>query len=178
MKRYQLRLRRGALFTALILALGACSSGPPAPPIAAIANVCASEICVDYPDGWDVAEVGGNFISFTNPASSEVVATVGPVNMEAVVAGAGGAWPQAPRNVVDDLWRLIDGGEAELVQVELAAGGALDSWGLISTGRMWHRLVPLTATEAWGIEIRGPDGDWEPHADVFRRGFTVANSDG
>lgn len=163
---------------ALAVAVTSCGgSGVEAPPLGETRTACIDDFCADYPDGWVVAELGGRFISFTHPASPDVIATVGRVNLEGIVVNAGGTWPVPPREVVDRLWSLLDGGEAELGDVRLEAGGVYDSWGFISSGRMWHRLVPVSASRGYGIEVRAPNETWEPHADVFRRGVEVLNED-
>lgn len=164
---------------AITLALGAtaCGGGAVAPPIDATDQVCVDDFCVDYPNGWTVAETGELHISFSHPESEEVLATVGRVNLESIAVNAGAAWPVAPRDVVDLLWSILDGGDAELANVMLEAGGVLDSWGFISTGRMWHRLVPVTPSKGIGVEVRAPNQSWEAHADVFRSGLVVTAED-
>lgn len=169
--------RTVALLLLVALVLGACSAGAPAPSVGNSEEVCNTDFCVGYPVGWDVVEVGDQFISFMHPSTDGVVATVGRVNMEGVVLNAGGQWPQSARNVVDHLWSLLDGGGAELTRVDLATGGALDSRGSVSTGRLWHRLVPVTSSVAIGVEVRAPNLSWEPHADVFRQSVQVLNSE-
>ena len=155
----------------------ACGGGVAAPPIDATAQVCIDDFCVDYPDSWTVAETGERFVSFTHPESDDVLATVGRVNLEGIAVNAGAAWPVAPRDVVDLLWSILDGGDAELANVMLEAGGVLDSWGFISTGRLWHRLVPVTPSKGIGVEVRAPNQSWEVHADVFRSTLIVTNDD-
>ncbi len=151
----------------------ACSAGASAPPVAEVAEICGAEFCVGYPAGWEPAEVGVGFISFSHPDVPSAVATVGSVNMEAVVNNAGGSWPVAARDVVDHLWRLLDGGQAELLRVDLTPDRSYDSVGRIEGGRLWHRLVPITATRAWGVEMRAPNASWESHAAVFRQNLVL-----
>lgn len=170
--------RAAALLTALGLALAGCGGGgAEAPPVGEIRSACIDDFCAAYPDGWVVEELGSRFISFTHPVSPDVIATVGRVNLEGIVVNSGGTWPAPPRDVVDRLWMLLDGGEAELGDVRLEEGGVYDSWGFISGGRLWHRLVPVSASRGFGVEVRAPNDSWESHADVFRRGIEVLNED-
>lgn len=155
----------------------ACGGGPDAPTVGATQQVCIDDFCATYPADWTVAETGERFVSFTHPDSSDVIATVGRVNLEGIAVNAGAAWPVAPRDVVDLLWSILDGGEAELANVMLEQGGVYDSWGFISTGRLWHRLVPVTPSKGFGVEVRAPNSSWEVHADVFRDGLVVLNED-
>jgi len=171
------RLRLAVLFAALTLIGTACSSGPVAPALGFAEEVCIPDFCVGYPSDWEVVELGELFVSFAHPAGPDVVATVGRVNLEGVVVNAGGLWPQSARNVVDQLWSLLDGGDAELDDVSLVSDGSYDSSGFIGSGRLWHRLVPVTATQGYGVEVRAPNATWEPHAEVFRQNLIVLNSE-
>lgn len=162
---------------AIVIVAAACSSGATAPPIDGVAEICIPDFCVDYPQSWKVVESGDRFVSFSYPEADGVVATVGRMNLEGIVVNAGGAWPVPPRDVIDHFWSLLDGGEAELAHVALAGDGALDSWGFIATGRLWHRLVPTSASRGFGIEVRGPNASWEAHAEVFRRNLVVVDSE-
>ncbi len=164
-----------ALAAAMLVA--SCGGGPNAPVIAATQQVCIADFCVDYPDGWTVAETGERFVSFTHADSADVIATVGRVNLEGIAVNAGASWPVAPRDVVELLWSILDGGEAELANVMLEQGGVYDSWGFISSGRLWHRLVPVTPSKGFGVEVRAPNSSWESHANVFRSGLVVLNED-
>lgn len=173
----KLLYRFGRLLAMLALVAASCSGGATAPVVGEARQACNQDFCVDYPEGWTVLETGDRFISFEHEAEDGVLATVGRMNLEGITVNAGGVWPLAARDVVDLLWDLLDGGEAELARVELVAGGALDSWGFIGGGRLWHRLIPVTASQGFGIEVRAPNASWEPHADVFRSGLVVLNSD-
>lgn len=169
--------RTWAALLASALALVACSGGAVAPAVGEVAQVCITDFCVDHPVGWDVTELGDEFISFRHPDEEGTIATVGRVNMEGVVVNAGGVWPQNARTVVDHLWSLLDGGDAELAATQLVGGGSVDSWGFISTGRLWHRLVPVTSSVGVGVEVRGPHETWEAHADVFRQTVRVLETE-
>lgn len=116
-------------------------------------------------------------MSFSHPDSEELVATVGRVNLEGIAVSAGAVWPVPAREVVELLWSLLDGGEAELGTATLVEDGSYDSRGFVSTGRLWHRLIPVTASRGFGIEVRAPNSSWEEHADVFRQGLEVLNED-
>ena len=159
------------------LAVGGCSAGLEAPAAGDPSEACIVDFCVAYPAGWEVVESGDRFISFVFSDADTVVATVGRVNLEGIATNAGASWPQPARDVVELLWSLLDGGEAELARVDLVRGGSLDSWGFISSGRLWHRLVPISASRGYGIEVRAPNASWEPHADVFRSGLVVLNTE-
>lgn len=166
-----------ALLMTSAIVLAACSTGPEAPIVGAIAEVCTPDFCVDYPNDWSVVDTGEQFVSFAHPEGADLIATVGRVNLEGIADNAGATWPVPPREVVDLLWSLLDGGEAELGAAMLVPGGSLDSWGFISSGRLWHRLIPVSASRGFGIEVRAPNASWETHADVFRQGLTVLNDD-
>ena len=177
MRRRSTTIGRLALLGALVLLVAACGGGPDAPEISATEQVCIDDFCVEFPHSWTVVETGPRFVSFAHPESSEVIATVGRVNLEGIATSAGASWPVAPGDVVDLLWSILDGGDAELANVRLEPGGIYDSWGFVSTGRLWHRLVPVTPSRGYGVEVRAPNESWEEHADVFRSGLTVINED-
>lgn len=155
----------------------ACGSGADAPPIGGTEQVCIDDFCVDFPDGWTVVEAEERFVSFRHSVEEDVIATVGRVNLEGIAVNAGATWPVAPRDVVELLWSILDGGGAELGNVSLEPGGVFDSWGVISTGRLWHRLVPVTPSRGYGVEVRAPNSSWEDHANVFRTSLVVRNTD-
>jgi len=167
--------RFGGLLVVLVLLAVSCSNGPTAPMVGAATQACNPDFCIDYPEGWTVIETGDQFISFKHDEAEGILATVGRVNMEGIVVNAGGAWPLPARDVVELLWDLLDGGGAELARVDLVEGGSLDSWGLIEGGRLWHRLIPTSASQGYGIEVRAPNAGWEPHADVFRGNLIILN---
>ncbi|NND02333.1 MAG: hypothetical protein HKN91_06050 [Acidimicrobiia bacterium] len=177
MQRRHQTVRLLGLLYAGMLVIAACGGGPDAPTLGATNDVCIDDFCVNYPEGWTVAEQDERFVSFTHPESSDLIATVGRVNLEGIAVAAGAQWPVAPRDVVDLLWSILDGGDAEVANVMLEQGGVYDSWGFISTGRLWHRLVPVTASRGIGVEVRAPNASWEPHADVFRSGLVVLTED-
>lgn len=170
------RVRLAAIAALALLAVG-CSSGADAPTFDGTEEVCIPDFCVNYPSGWSVAETGPRFVAFAHPAGEDVIATVGRVNLEGITVNAGGTWPVPARDVVDLLWMILDGGDAELASVDLIADGALDSWGAISTGRLWHRLIPISASRGFGVEVRAPNSSWETHADIFRQNLVVLNED-
>jgi len=166
------------LILSLFLALAACSSsGADAPAVGEPAEACNEAFCVAYPAGWDVVDTGESYISFRYPGDEGILATVGRVSLEGITVNAGGTWPAPPREVVDLLWSLLDGGDAELSRVDLADDGSFDSSGFASGGRLWHRLVPVTASRGYGIEMRAPNASWEPHADVFRQSLVILDFD-
>lgn len=171
----QPRTLAGAM--ALALFVVACSGGPSAPDIEGNEEVCIADFCATYPTGWEIVEAGDRFVSFAHPMATDVIATVGRVNLEGIAASAGSSWPVPARDVVDLFWEILDGGEAELSAVSLVEDGSLDSQGFIGTGRLWHRLVPVTASRGFGIEVRAPNTSWREHAAVFRSGVRILNED-
>jgi hypothetical protein len=156
------------------VAVAACDSGPQASPITESDLVCSDDFCVNYPVGWEF-EVGDGFIAFTHPdAPGGAFATLGFLNMEAVVDNAGGTWPTTTDQVVRSFWQLLeDGGVATFGALERLTGGSFRSVGAYEDGRMWHLLIPHDATTAISFEVRGPNTSWEAHADAFFAGLEV-----
>ncbi len=150
-------------------ALAACGdSGPEAPVPGPSAAVCAERFCVDVPSDWEVVEATAEFVSMRHPAAPDIVlATVGPVSMEAVVTAAGGQWPQQPDAVVRSFWQLIDDGEAEMSTLSPLADGSVESFGTFADGRLWYRLIPTEFGVGIGVEMRAPNAGWAPHAEII-----------
>ncbi|GMQ86120.1 MAG: hypothetical protein BMS9Abin07_1693 [Acidimicrobiia bacterium] len=157
------------LFAALLLVLTACATGPDAPPVDGVEVACIEPLCISYPAGWAVVEQGAGFIAFAHPdAPEQALATVGPVNMQAVVENAGGSWPASTEQVVRSFWRLLEQADvATFERLQRDTGGAFRSQGSFEDGRLWHLLIPGTGNRAIGVEVRGPDASWQDHADVF-----------
>ncbi len=162
----------------LLLVLAACSSGPEAPFVDGVDMVCIEPLCITYPAGWDVVEKGAGFIAFAHPdALEQALATVGPLNMQAVVEGAGGSWPAPTEEVVRSFWRLLEEADvATFGRMERLTGGAFRSEGTYEDGRLWHLLIPGTRNGGVGVEIRGPNASWQSHADVFFSKVQIADS--
>ncbi len=160
---------RRLLFGILLLVLAACSTGSEAPPVDGVDMVCIEPFCITYPAGWEVVEEGAGFIAFAHPDNPEqALATVGPLNMQAVVEGAGGSWPAATEEVVRSFWQLLEeAGVATFDRMERLTGGAFRSEGSYGDGRLWHLLIPGTRNRGVGVEVRGPNASWQRHADVF-----------
>lgn len=160
-------LRSIVLLAALTVSIAACSSGPAAPDPEPVREVCTEAFCLDVPAGWG-DEVGDTYIAFQHevlPGGTFLTANV--VDMEAIVTAAGGTWPVATDRVVEAFWSLLEEvGEGELIGTERLVGGAWRSSGTHSTGDMWYLLVPVTGSMGIGVEIRGPNGSWESHADI------------
>ncbi len=130
--------------------------------------MCTETFCAQYPAGWNLVDRGDTFISLSHPDDPEtLLATVGPVNMEGLVVANGGTWPQTVSGVVEAFWRAADGGEAELATSTILPDGSVESFGVFRSGRMWARLIPLTTTDAIGVEMRAPNRSWESHAEAF-----------
>lgn len=131
--------------------------------------VCIDEVCISYPGGWEVREKGSDFVSFAHPDAGEAaLATLGPVNMQAVVESAGHTWPAGTAVVVESFWELLDvAGAGSLERMERLQGGAFRSSGANEDGRLWHLLIPVSGSAAIGVEVRGPNQSWEAHADAF-----------
>lgn len=162
------------LAVVILLVVAACSAGPDAPPVGAPETVCTGNFCVDYPSDWEVVEVGVDFAVFRHPSGEdEVIASVGQVNMELLATEGGRSWPQTTDEVVRAFWQLLASEDAELGALRLLVDGSVSSFGALKGGWLWHRLVPIGASRAVGVEIRGPNRSWEDHADVFIEGLTV-----
>ena len=158
----------------LVVLVGACSSGTDAPPAHSSGTACAEQFCVAYPDGWDVLDEGGSFLSFQHPAAPEDArASVSTVNLKGSMEAFGGSWPASLQEVVEAFWASIDEGNAELGRLEFRSDGAVESFGVFQSGRMWVLMMPTDATRAIGIEVRGPNASWEPHARVFLDGLQL-----
>ncbi len=162
----------------LLLVLAACSSGPEAPLVDGVDMVCIEPLCITYPAGWDVVEEGAGFIAFAHPdALEQALATVGPLNMQALVEGAGGSWPAPTEEVVRSFWQLLEEADvATFVRMERLTGGAFRSEGNYEEGRLWHLLIPGTQSGGVGVEVRGPNATWQSHADVFFSKVQIADS--
>ncbi len=160
------RLITALISTALVLA--ACGTGAEAPIVDASEPVCTDTFCAEYPLGWELTDQGDTFISLRHPLDPEtLMATIGPVNMEGLVTANGGTWPQTVSGVVEAFWRAADGGNAELATSTVLPDGSVESFGVFRGGRMWARLIPLSTTDAIGVEMRGPNRSWETHAAMF-----------
>ena len=164
------------LLLLLLLMVAACSSGEPgpeAPPVGETATACAAEFCVEYPSSW-TAEEGDTFLAFSHPLDPEqLLASVGQVDMEALVAAAGGTWPASAEDATSAFWSLIGGGEATVESIT-PDGAGVSSEGTLDGLRMWFLLVPTGAGDAVGIEVRAPNRSWAAHAEVFRSGLTIS----
>jgi len=167
---------RRLLFGTLLLA--ACSTGPEAPLVDGVDMVCIEPLCIAYPAGWEVVEEGAEFIAFAHPdALEQALATVGPLNMQALVEGAGGSWPAPTEDVVRSFWQLLEEADvATFVRMERLTGGAFRSEGNYEEGRLWHLLIPGTQSGGVGVEVRGPNASWQGHADVFFSDVRIADS--
>jgi len=153
----------------LLLLLASCTQGPVAPPSGEAKVACIDPVCISYPGSWDVGERGPDFITFSHPGGSgRALATVGPVNMQAVVESAGESWPVTADRVVLAFWQLLEDADvASFERMERLIGGGFRSEGSYEDGRLWHLLIPGQGSDAIAIEVRGPNPSWDPHADVF-----------
>lgn len=164
------RMRRLLFGTLLLLVvLAACSTGPEAPRVDGVDMVCIEPLCITYPAGWEVVEEGAEFITFAHPdAPEQALATVGLLNMQAVVESAGGSWPAPTEEVVRSFWQLLEeAGVATFERLQRLTGGAFRSEGSYEGGRLWHLLIPGARNRGIGVEVRGPNPSWQSHADVF-----------
>ena len=160
--------RTVAFLATAALVISACGTGAEAPTVDASDLVCTATFCAEYPSGWELVDEGDSFVSLAHPLDPDtLLATVGPVNMEGLVVANGGTWPQTVSGVVDAFWRAADGGEADLATSTILPDGSVESFGVFRGGRMWARLIPLTTTEAIGVEMRAPNRSWERHAEVL-----------
>ncbi|MFQ5948077.1 MAG: hypothetical protein ACE5KX_04380 [Acidimicrobiia bacterium] len=162
----------------LALLLAACSGapGPAAPRVTEVAESCVPTFCVSYPADWRIEE-GTTFVTLNHPLDPErVLASVGLVDMEALVVANGGSWPSTTENVVRDFWALLGSAQdARLEMIESAPDGSVRSQGRVEDLVMWHVLIPTGAGAlAIGAEVRAPNSGWKEHADVIRDGVTPA----
>jgi len=160
-------LRYAAASVSLALVIGGCSSGPTAPPVGELEEVCTSAFCLDVPDGW-TGEVGDTHIAFHHEVLPDgTFLTANTVDLEAIVTAAGGQWPVGIDDAVRAFWTLLDdAGEGTFIRLERMLGGAYRSWGRHTTGDMWYVIVPVQGSVGIGVEMRGPNDSWESHADV------------
>lgn len=155
------------LLVGLALTLTACSQGVTAPDIEGTETVCSDTFCVDVPDGW-VAEVGDTYLAFNNVADPDnTFLTVGIIDQEAIVTGAGRTWPVSTDDVVLAFWSLLESSDVgSFERSQRMVGGAVRSWGDHETGRMWHVVYPTGGSTGIGVELRAPNDSWESHADL------------
>lgn len=156
------------LLIVTVVAVAACSAGPEAPLVEPVDRVCSDLLCTNVPAGWEV-EMGDGYVAFRHPEAPEVaLATVSPINMQALVENAGGAWPATTEDVVRSFWQLLEeAGVAGFERLERLPGGAFRSEGSHEGGRLWHLVIPTAGSDAIGFEVRGPNRSWKAHADVF-----------
>jgi hypothetical protein len=164
-------MRKLAIGFALVLT--ACSQGVAAPDIGNVTTVCSDVFCVDVPDSW-VAEVGDTYLAFSNTADPDnTFLTVGIIDQEAIVTGAGGTWPVSTEDVVLAFWSLLESSDVgSYERSQRMVGGAIRSWGDHETGRMWHVVYPTGGSTAIGVELRAPNDSWESHADAVFTSIT------
>lgn len=163
-------VRRLVTLIGLIVLVGAaCSTGPDAPRAEAGSIVCADDFCTRYPEGWEVIETGAEHLSFAHPDAPErAKATVAYVNTEGVVTAAGGSWPANSETVARSFWTLLeDEGIASFERMERVGDGRIVAVGSYEGGRLWTLFVPIDSRRALGVEVRGPNRTWEPHASLF-----------
>jgi hypothetical protein len=156
-----------------------CSPGPTAPAVDTDAGgtSCIDAFCISYPAGWVVAEEGPTHISLANPASPAALATIAPINQQALVENAGGSWPAPTTEVVAAFWRLLaDADVADFDRLERLTGGAFRSEGSYEDGRLWHLIIPGDGNAGIGVEVRGPNASWEAHADAIFGSVEVLGS--
>jgi hypothetical protein len=134
---------------------------------------CASDFCIDYPNDWEI-EVGEDFILLNHPLGAE--ASVGRIDMQGVVEGAGGTWPADSEETMRSFWVLLDDlGEADLEELTMT-DSAVDTEGRLDDRRLWHRLLPTSPLRAVGAELRAADSTWEAHAVIITRSLRVPDS--
>ena len=161
----------------LVLAAAACSAtdpGPEAPAPDPAETVCSQEACALVPGDWTV-EIADDFISFSHPVdASRILGTVGGVDMQGVIAAAGGTWPAEPEAVVEAFFELLDETQsAGLDDVDTRSDGSVVGSGNLEDLRIWYRLIPVDGTSAIGVEVRAPNSSWQAHADVILDGVSV-----
>lgn len=152
----------------VVFAAAGCSAGPEAPLASSGDVACADPFCAGYPEGWSV-EIGGEYLAFMHPDSPEQArATVAFVHTEGVVTAAGGTWPATTETVVRSFWTLLeDQGLASFERMERVGEGRITAIGSYEGGRLWTLFIPVDSQRVVGIEVRGPNKSWEPHAELF-----------
>jgi hypothetical protein len=165
------------VFFGIALVLTACSQGVVATDVGQTETVCSDAFCIDVPEGWD-AEVGDTYLSFSHEADPEnTFLTVGIIDQEAIVTGAGGSWPVPTEGVVRAFWSLLEAADVgSFERSQRMVGGAVRSWGEHETGRMWHVVYPTGGSAAIGVELRAPNDTWESHADVVFASIRLTDS--
>jgi hypothetical protein len=171
------RLSTAVVMLALLAA--ACSSGPSVTAVGETSLACTDRFCVTHPTSWEIVDQGSGHVSFANADDPDtLIATAGVVNMRGLVEANGGTWPQSTRGVVEVMWTALDNGKADLGEIRSLEDGSVRSFGVFQGGRLWHRMVPVDATRAVGVDVQAPSGEWETHADVFLAGLQVLPFDG
>lgn len=168
-------MRRLTLLVAIGLVVAACSSDSamPAPTPGPRQTVCLVDFCIDYPSDWEI-EVGEDFVALSHPLGAE--ASVGRIDMQGVVEGAGGTWPADAEETMRRFWELLDDlGSADLNELTVD-GNVVDTEGRLDDKRLWHRLVATAPPRAIGAEMRGPDRTWEAHAAIITKSLRASNS--
>ncbi len=161
----------------LAIAANRSDDGPDAPPVDGLTIDCTTEtgVCAEHPTGWDV-EAGDTFLTFAHPLDpDQVLGSVGRVNMEGLVTGAGGTWPAPPEEVVRAFFELLGQDQDAGLEgaPELLPDGSVQAEGRLEGLHLWYRLVPGDGGRGIGIEIRAPNKSWQPHADAWRAGLVV-----
>lgn len=168
-------MRRLTLLVAIGLVAAACSSDSamPAPAPGPGQTVCLPDFCIDYPSDWEI-EVGEDFVVLNHPLGAE--ASVGRIDMQGVVEGAGGTWPADAEETMRRFWELLDDlGKADLEELTVD-GNAVDTEGRLDDTRLWHRLLATSPPRAIGAEMRGPDRSWAAHAAIITTSLRAPNS--
>ena len=160
----------------LALFLAACSQGVTAPDVGQSRTVCSDVFCIDVPDGWD-GEVGDTFVALNHVSDPDnTFLTVGVIDQEAIVTGAGGTWPAQTEDVARAFWSLLEASDVgSFTRSQRMVGGAVRSWGDHETGPMWHVVYPTGGSSGIGVELRGPNDSWESHADIVFASITATD---
>ena len=154
----------------LLLVLGACTPGPDAPTPARAETLCSVEFCVSYPSDWSVDEIAGDFAVFSHPdGEGAVAASVGQINMRGLADATERHWPQPPAVAVQAFWELLEPEDGALDGFRVRSDGSVSSSGTFRDGHLWHRLVPIDADRAVGVEIRAQSLVGAPCNRVHRR---------
>ena len=158
------------------LFLTACSQGVAAPDIGQSRTICSDVFCIDVPAGWD-GEVGDTFVALNHVSDPDnTFLTVGVIDQEAIVTGAGGIWPAQTEDVARAFWSLLEASDVgSFTRSQRMVGGAVRSWGDHESGPMWHVVYPTGGSSGIGVELRGPNDSWESHADVVFTSIRESN---
>jgi hypothetical protein len=167
-------MRQLTVAVGFALVAAACGSdAPAAPPISAMAVVCAEDFCVTAPDGWD-GLVEGNAISFTHPVSEDALVFVSVVDLVWLLESSGSSWPASLESVERAYWSLLGSQPLAPERVLVSPDGRVESRGRFDGLPRWHATLPIDGGPlAVTVTIQLPSEEWDGHARTFLDGVTL-----